>query len=82
MSSQLWTTFGIFLGFSANLVRYRVGNIAWRLQIASGFIPAVPLLLLILFCPESPRWLMKKNRYPDAFKSTPQASLYPYSSRS
>lgn len=47
----------------------RVGAIAWRLQLGSAFIPAIPLLVLIYFCPESPRWLMKKNRYQDAMKS-------------
>ncbi|KAH8816984.1 hypothetical protein F5884DRAFT_241499 [Xylogone sp. PMI_703] len=69
MCWQLWTAFGIFLGLCANLVVYRIPNIAWRLQIGSAFIPAVPLALLIYFCPESPRWLMKKNRYRDAFES-------------
>lgn len=69
MSWQLWTAFGIFLGFCANLAVYNTGRIAWRLQIGSAFIPAVPLVLLIFFCPESPRWLMKKGRYRDAFKS-------------
>lgn len=48
---------------------YKVGNIAWRLQIGSAFIPAVPLLIGIFFCPESPRWLMKKGRYNQAYKS-------------
>jgi hypothetical protein len=32
-----------------------VGKIAWRLQVGSAFIPAVPLLIGIYFCPESPR---------------------------
>lgn len=43
MSWQMWTAFGIFLGFCANLAVYDVGAIAWRLQIGSAFIPAVPL---------------------------------------
>ena len=45
MSWQLWTAFGIFLGFVANLAVYNAGVIAWRLQFGSAFIPAVPLLL-------------------------------------
>lgn len=45
------TAFGIFLGFCANLILYRVGNIAWRLQLASAFLPAVPLVLGIYLCP-------------------------------
>lgn len=44
MSWQMWTAFGIFLGYCANLAVYQVPVIAWRLQIGSAFIPAVPLL--------------------------------------
>ena len=51
MSWQMWTAFGIFLGFCANLAVYKVGAIAWRLQIGSAFIPAVPLTIGIFFCP-------------------------------
>jgi MFS family permease len=58
MSWQLWTAFGIFLGTCANLAMAGVGEIAWRLQLGSAFIPAVPLLLGVYFCPESPRWYM------------------------
>ena len=45
MSWQLWTAFGIMLGYSANLAVYQVGGIAWRLQLGSAFIPAVPLVI-------------------------------------
>ncbi|KAL1634051.1 hypothetical protein SLS58_010845 [Diplodia intermedia] len=69
MSWQLWTAFGIFLGTCANLAVYRVGQIAWRLQLASAFIPAVPLVLGIWFCPESPRWYLKVKKYRQAYKS-------------
>jgi hypothetical protein len=65
----MWTAFGIFLGFCANLAVYQVGEIAWRLQIGSAFIPAVPLTIGIYFCPESPRWYIKKNRYREAYNS-------------
>ncbi|KAF9529267.1 hypothetical protein CPB83DRAFT_927280 [Crepidotus variabilis] len=69
MSWQMWTAFGIFLGFCANLILFQVGSIAWRLQLGSAFIPTVPLVIGIYFCPESPRWLMKKGRYQEAYKS-------------
>ncbi|TGJ85469.1 hypothetical protein E0Z10_g3288 [Xylaria hypoxylon] len=69
MTWQMWTAFGIWLGTIANLVVGRVGVIAWRLQIGSAFIPAVPLCALILFCPESPRWYIKKGRYAEAMTS-------------
>lgn len=51
MGWQLWTAFGIFLGLSANLAVYNVGDIAWRLQLGSAFIPAVPLAVGVFFCP-------------------------------
>jgi hypothetical protein len=44
--------FGIFLGTCANLAVKDVPDIAWRLQLGSAFIPAVPLCIGIYFCPE------------------------------
>ncbi|KAK5070395.1 hypothetical protein LTS08_007775 [Lithohypha guttulata] len=69
MSWQVWTAFGILLGTSANLAVKDTGAIAWRLQLGSAFIPAVPLVLGIYFVPESPRWLISKKRYGKAYKS-------------
>ncbi|EXJ64595.1 hypothetical protein A1O7_00932 [Cladophialophora yegresii CBS 114405] len=69
MSWQTWTAFGIFLGTCANLAVKDTGDIAWRLQVGSAFIPAVPLVIGIYFCPESPRWLMKKGRHAKAYKA-------------
>ncbi|KAH6652925.1 hypothetical protein BKA67DRAFT_659579 [Truncatella angustata] len=68
MSWQMWTAFGILLGTAINLAVYNAPN-NWRLMLGAPFIPAVPLLCLIYFCPESPRWLMKKGRYAQAWKS-------------
>ncbi|MCJ1295853.1 hypothetical protein MMC34_007417 [Xylographa carneopallida] len=70
MGWQIWVAFGILLGFSANLAIFQTGdNIAWRLQIGSAFIPVIPLFIGLYFCPESPRWYIKKNRYHDAFNA-------------
>lgn len=52
MSWQVWTAFGIFLGTCANLAVKDTGRISWRLQLGSAFIPAIPLVLGIWFCPE------------------------------
>lgn len=65
----MWVAFGIMLGFSANLVVVNVGAIAWRLQLGSAFIPAVPLLIGIYFVPESARWLIKKGKHAKAYRS-------------
>ncbi|KAJ5582457.1 Major facilitator superfamily domain general substrate transporter, partial [Penicillium sp. DV-2018c] len=69
MSWQLWTAFGIFLGFSANLAVKDTGAISWRLQLGSAFIPALPLLFGIYYCPESPRWYIRRGEMSKAYKS-------------
>ncbi|KAH6847111.1 hypothetical protein B0I37DRAFT_430378 [Chaetomium sp. MPI-CAGE-AT-0009] len=70
MSWQMWTAFGIFLGTAFNLAVWNTGeNVNWRLMLGAPFIPAVPLLILIYMCPESPRWYMKKDRYAEAWVS-------------
>ncbi|KAF2825043.1 hypothetical protein CC86DRAFT_468286 [Ophiobolus disseminans] len=69
MSWQLFVAFGIMLGFSANLIVVNTGDIAWRLQLGSAFIPAVPLIIGIYFAPESPRWLIKKGQHKKAYQS-------------
>lgn len=66
---MLWTAFGIFLGSAANLAVKDVGRIAWRLQLGSAFIPAVPLMLGIFFVPESPRFYIKHQKYRRAYES-------------
>jgi MFS family permease len=60
MSWQMWTAFGIFLGYCANLAVAHTGENAWRLQLGSAMLPAIPLIVGIYFCPESPRWCMSK----------------------
>ncbi|KAJ5386022.1 Major facilitator superfamily domain general substrate transporter [Penicillium cosmopolitanum] len=69
MCWQLWTAFGIFLGFSANLAVKDTGALSWRLQLGSAFIPAVPLAIGVFFCPESPRWYIRKGEMAKAYKS-------------
>lgn len=63
VSWQTFTAFGIFLGSSFNLIF----NTSWRLQIGSAFIPTIPLLCLVSICSESPHWLLKGNRYGEAY---------------
>ncbi|OAP59735.1 hypothetical protein AYL99_04737 [Fonsecaea erecta] len=69
MSWQMWTAFGIFLGTCANLAVKDTGSISWRLQFGSALLPALPLLIGVYFCPESPRWYIKKGKYRNAFRS-------------
>lgn len=69
VSWQMWTAFGIFLGFTANVLLYGHGSNTWRFQLAAPFIPTVPLLFTVYTCPESPAWHIKSNRYNLAYTS-------------
>lgn len=53
------------------------GKISWRLQLGSAFIPSFILGAGIYFCPESPRWLMKKGRLAQGFKSMDALRAHP-----
>ncbi|KAI9758167.1 MAG: hypothetical protein M4579_003141 [Chaenotheca gracillima] len=77
MSWQLWTAFGIFIGTVFNLALYNTGPINWRLMLGSAFIPAVPLVIGIFFCPESPRWLLKKGDHHKAYRSLCRLRKHP-----
>jgi hypothetical protein len=68
---------GIFLGFCANVIVKDTGDIAWRLQLGSAFIPSFILLCGIFFCPESPRWLMKKGKHAQGFISMSRLRAHP-----
>jgi len=60
------------LGFWVNYgvaVQIPFGQIQWRIPIIVQIIPGVLLLLMMYFQPESPRWLVEKERYDDAAKS-------------
>lgn len=61
MSFQLWVAFGIFFGFCSNLMFYQIGRIAWRVQLAAAFVPAVPLLLLSKHIHEESKTLADMN---------------------
>lgn len=69
---------GIFLGLLANIAVLGVNDdIEWRLQLGSAFIPSFVLAVGIYFCPESPRWLMKKGRQADAFHAMCRLRAHP-----
>lgn len=77
MSWQFWTAFGIFLGTAFNLAVWNTGDIGWRLQLGSAFIPAVPLAALVYFCPESPRWYIKHGKMQQAYRSLLKLRKHP-----
>ncbi|KAL8951384.1 MAG: hypothetical protein Q9222_002634 [Ikaeria aurantiellina] len=74
---QLWVVAGIFLGFCANVIVKDTGDISWRLQLGSAFIPSFILGCGIFFCPESPRWLMKHGKLAKGFRSMSRLRAHP-----
>jgi len=54
-----WTTFGTFKIPS---------TWSWRIPSALQGLPSVLQVFLVLFCPESPRWLISKGREEEALK--------------
>src|ERR1700744_1563363 len=62
--NQLMITIGILVSYIAD---YLLSNDAdpqsWRWMFLVGFIPALILLIGMLFLPETPRWLISKGRW-------------------
>ncbi|THH20783.1 hypothetical protein EW146_g643 [Bondarzewia mesenterica] len=83
MMWQMWTAFGIMLGYVADLAFFRVPNkphitgLNWRLMLASAGMPALLLMAQVFFCPESPRWLISKGRYDKAYQSLARLRRHP-----
>lgn len=78
MMWQMWTAFGIMLGFVVSVafqnVRYDAANPQtpywnWRLMLGSTSIPPFFVCMLVYLVPESPRWYMTKNNYRKAYDS-------------
>jgi MFS transporter, SP family, arabinose:H+ symporter len=59
---QLSIVLGILIAFLSNFLLKDVGLFAWRWMIGVGVFPALAYVALILFVPESPRWLVMKGR--------------------
>ena len=57
---------GVFLSFVIGYAFSHAGN--WRWMIALGIIPAVILGIAVFFIPESPRWLIGRDRVNEAFQ--------------
>ena len=70
---QLAIVIGINLIYFVNLMIASLGDetwnveTGWRYMLGSGVIPAFLFLILLFFVPESPRWLVKRKKYDEAF---------------
>lgn len=70
---------GILVAFISNYFLKDIGDNSWRWMIGVQAIPSLVYLLFILVIPESPRWLLSKNRVEEArtilFKIDPSADI-------
>lgn len=76
MMWQMWTAFGIMLGYVMDLVFYHVKDPAhgikglnWRLMLGSAGVPAIFVMAQVYLLPESPRYLIGKGRHDKALQS-------------
>lgn len=59
--NQLMITIGILLAYLINFVFSNTSE-GWRWMLGIAFVPALVLLIGMLFLPESPRWLLKNGK--------------------
>ncbi|UZP36453.1 hypothetical protein NXS19_004269 [Fusarium pseudograminearum] len=74
MMWQMWTAFGIALGFIVCVAFQNVTiiggpNSPWRWMMASTSVPPLIVMLQVYFCPESPRWYMERGDFNKALRS-------------
>ncbi|KAI1816571.1 hypothetical protein GGS20DRAFT_575433 [Poronia punctata] len=62
---QLWVAFGIAMGFAFNLIFFNAkdGKVTVQLILGAPFVPAIFLLCSLYFCPESPRYYMRRGSH-------------------
>ncbi|KAI1458215.1 hypothetical protein F4805DRAFT_151026 [Annulohypoxylon moriforme] len=60
---QLWVAFGIMMSFVFNLAFYKASSprLSVQLILGSPCVPAIFLLIGLCFCPESPRYYMRRR---------------------
>lgn len=61
---QLMVTLGIVMAFLSDTAFSYSGN--WRAMLGVLALPAVVLIILVIFLPNSPRWLAEKGRHVEA----------------
>ncbi|KAM0561311.1 hypothetical protein ACHAPJ_003190 [Fusarium lateritium] len=73
MMWQMWTAFGIMIGFASSLafqnLKWPNEYSPWRWMIGSTSLPPLIVGLLVYLLPESPRWYMDRGKFDKAFES-------------
>lgn len=74
MMWQMWTAFGIMLGYVCDVAFMNVHSdnikgLNWRIMLASAMVPPLFVCMQVYFCPESPRYEMLRGRHKRAFNS-------------
>lgn len=59
---------GFWVNYVVNRSISPVGRTQWQVPLGIQLLPGFIMLCIIPFCPESPRWLCKKDRWDDAAK--------------
>ncbi len=63
---QLAIVSGILLAYFSNYIFDSFGENNWRWMFVSQTVPSILFLILLMFVPETPRWLVKKGRKEEA----------------
>ena len=64
--NQLTIVLGISMAYFSNYFMLSVGENAWRWMFAAEAVPSLLFFAALFIVPESPRWLVAKNREDDA----------------
>ncbi|KAJ3672975.1 hypothetical protein LUZ60_006349 [Juncus effusus] len=64
---EVFINTGILIGYVSNYVFAKLPvHLGWRFMLGVGAVPSVFLGVMVLFMPESPRWLILQGRLADA----------------